>query len=622
MSLTVPASDADPRLVLQRLAFPDPEITTEDALFAALDGPAHLRLETGEIVFGPGGTAFFDTYMNLFNLRLWHEQAGVDRLWLRLEGTGRVGLRIWQATGTQAAARTLFEDLIDLSADGVEIDLAAALDAARPGVVAFRLVAFDDARLTGGAWLTTTPATTRPPPLKLAISVTTFRRETAVAATAARLCAFLDGAGAAALRALDAEVHLFVVDNGQSAAPAPHPRLTLLPNANLGGSGGFARGLAAAEDGGFTHCLFMDDDASVMTESLLRTLTFLRCATSDKAAVAGAMISDTRHDAIWENGARFDGACRPQHSGVDLGDPDEVIAMELAAADPKAPNFYAGWWFFAFPLAAVTHYPFPFFVRGDDVSFSLVHEFDIATPSGVVSFQEDFFAKETPLVLYLDLRSFLHHHIVQKGMQRGALGTALIALKFIGRSLARMHYESAEAQLMAWEDVLKGPDFFAENADMMARRPDVTALIKDEAWQPAPRGEISDLPDLEPDERGSWLLPRLLKYTINGHLVPGWRFLGRRQTLPSRQRGALWPFWGAREVQIIDPDRGTYIVRHSKRQFLRIAFRAGGLLFRWIRAYPDLAQSHRDGYERLATREYWETRFLPDETAPKPQVAE
>ena len=224
----------------------------------------------------------------------------------------------------------------------------------------FRLIAFGEGRLIEGAWETGIPADPVVP-IRLAISITTFRREAEVAATAARIGDFLDGAGAPALDALGAEAHLFVVDNGQSAELPPHPRLTLIPNANLGGAGGFARGLAAAEDGGFTHCLFMDDDASFMMESLLRTLAFLRLARSPKAAVSGAMISEARRWAMWERGAVFNGACRPDHVGVDLRDPVAVAQMELAAAAPKPRGFYAGWWYFAFPVAAGHALPVPVF---------------------------------------------------------------------------------------------------------------------------------------------------------------------------------------------------------------------------------------------------------------------
>ena len=60
---------------------------------------------------------------------------------------------------------------------------------------------------------------------------------------------------------------------------------TRIANRNLGGAGGFARGLIAAEDGGFTHCLFMDDDAAFQMENLIRSFAFLRLARNPDAAL-------------------------------------------------------------------------------------------------------------------------------------------------------------------------------------------------------------------------------------------------------------------------------------------------------------------------------------------------
>lgn len=613
--MTPTASLAASQVILQRLTLPDPAITTERDLFVQLEGLAHLRMDEAEIVFGAGGAAAFTTYMNLFNLRLWSDRCHLDGLRLRLTGEGRFGLRIWHVVSADLSEETLVEEVIDLSPDGIVTDLSAALSAPRPGVILFQLVAFGEGRLTGGTWETGMPPAPSDP-IRLAISITTFRREAEIATTARRLTAFLDGAGGPALAALGAEVHLFVVDNGQSVDLPAHPRLTLIPNANLGGAGGFARGLAAAEDRGFTHCLFMDDDASFMMESLLRTLAFLRLVRSPKAAVSGAMISEARRWAMWENGAVFNGACRPDHVGVDLRDTDELVEMELAAALPKGTGFYAGWWYFAFPIAAVTYYPFPFFVRGDDISFSLANDFETSTLSGVVSFQEDFSAKESPLTLYLDLRNHLHHHMVQDGLRRSALGTARMVARFIARSVVRMHYDSAEAQLMAWEDVMKGPAFFAENADMAEVRPRVTALVRTEAWEDAPADMATDLPVPTGKALGKASKVKAVtvkKWTLNGHLVPFWSRLGGKVTVPMPQRGLIWPLWGKAQARFVDPARHkTYEVRHSKARFARIMIRAAVLLLRWIRVYPALSEAYREAYPRMAARAFWEERLLDD----------
>ena len=120
-SQTVSAGPA--RLALQRLTFSDPAVTTERGLFVHLDDLAHLRGRAGEVTFGAGGIARFNTFMNLFNLRLWAGQCALDGLWLWLAGEGRFGLRVWHVIGADMAEETLLEEVIDLSPEGIAIDL-------------------------------------------------------------------------------------------------------------------------------------------------------------------------------------------------------------------------------------------------------------------------------------------------------------------------------------------------------------------------------------------------------------------------------------------------------------------------------------------------------------------
>ena len=603
-------------ITLQHLVLPDPAITLQTALFARLSGDV---TQSGEaLVFGPGGVAHFDGYMNVVNLGTWRAHAGVQALGLRLAGSGVLHASLRHVAAKGAAPQTLWQGDITLGAAGTDTDLTAHLPDPATGVLSLTLAAAQGARLSLGAF--TTPAPSAPAPLRLAISITTFRREADVALTAGRITRWLDGPGAAHLARLGASAHLFVVDNGQSVTLPAHPHLTLIPNANLGGAGGFARGLAAAQDAGFTHCLFMDDDASFQMESLTRTLAFLALARSPRAAVAGAMISAGKPGHMWENGAVFDRFCRPLFGGTDLADPAEVAEMEIEASQPKPKGFYGGWWYFAFPLAAVRHYPFPFFVRGDDISFGLAHRFDTVTLPGVVSFQEDFSSKESPHTLYLDLRNHLHQHLVHEGMEIGALGTARIALWFLARSLVRMHYDSAAAQLMSWEDLMRGPGFFAENADMTAKRPQVAALIRTEAWAPLDDG--SPLPPSRSTPPG-WLLTQAMKYTFNGHLVPFWGVIGQRRRIAIADRGLIWTLWGLSEAQFVDATAGRgYTVRHDKRRFFALGLRAAGLTWRWIRLYPALKRAHRDSYGQLASRAFWQERFLPATGASPEKAAE
>jgi hypothetical protein len=75
------------RVVLQRLTLPDPAITDQTGIFARLKD-ALPDSATGEIRFEPGGTAAFDTYMNLFNLGTWAGHCALAGLTLDLRGPG------------------------------------------------------------------------------------------------------------------------------------------------------------------------------------------------------------------------------------------------------------------------------------------------------------------------------------------------------------------------------------------------------------------------------------------------------------------------------------------------------------------------------------------------------
>jgi GT2 family glycosyltransferase len=553
----------------------------------------------------PGAAVAASGWMNLFPLARWRRDAHLTGLALHLAGQGSLRASLTDPARSEVP---LWSAEVDLLSGGTWLPLGDLPAPPGAGLVALHLAAGDaPARLTGAAF-GADPAGQAP--VRLAIVITTFRRPTELAETAARITAFLEAQDPAT--DLGGGAHLFVIDNGAEvapAAPAPHPRLSVIPNRNLGGAGGFARGLAAARAGGFSHVLFMDDDARMPMENLVRSAAFLRLAQSPRPAVAGAMISTAAPGTIWEMGAVFDRACRPCHGGTDLTDMAEVLAMEAGALAPRPRGFYGGFWFFAAPLAAIRHDPFPFFVRGDDISFSLANRFDIATLPGVVSLQEDFGRKESPTTLYLDLRNHLHHHLVQDGMEIGRNRSAWVALRFILRSVIRMHYASARAQLLAWEDVLAGPAMFEATADMAARRGELARIGAAEAWEPL--RDPAEPPLRRPPPR---IWARLMQVLLNGHLMPFWGLIGARRRIGIAQRALIWPLWGAAAAEFVDAPGGrSYAVRHDKRQAAAIFVRAWRLTRAWRQGYETLRDLHRAAYGPMTTPEAWARRFgAPD----------
>lgn len=576
--------------ILQGLIWPDPALPHAPEVFVRLSedavlGPAGLTL-------AQGATAYFDTYANLFNLGTWAAHGPVNNLALRLTGTGTVQLHLWQVNETNK--QTLFQADISLSAKGTTLPITPTSPS---GLLIWSITARGSATLTAADFT----ARAHADPIRLAIVITTFRREDAVRDTAGRIAAFL---GAGHLPG----AHLYIIDNGQSVSLPPSPHVTLIPNRNLGGAGGFARGLATARDASsFTHVLFMDDDAACALENLTRTSAFLRHATNPATALAGAMISAAQPWLLWENGARFDQVCHPQYPELDLRDLDAVTAMELSASEPKPADFYGGWWYFAFPIAAVRHDPFPFFVRGDDVTFALSNPFHMATLNGVMSVQDAFPAKASPQTVYLDTRYHLHVHIVQPALRLGPLGTIRVAMRQVLHSIVRMHYETAAAQLLAWEDMLQGPSLFTDNITMADKRAQIARLLKTEKWGAVP----ADLPPIRDATRPpEWRLT-LLRATLNGHILPFFKLWGRAVTVPVADRGRVWSTSGASRAVFLDSAGQAYTVTHSKRRFARLMVRAAGLALRWVIAWPRLSRAHRAAFEPMTTPAFWAAQCAP-----------
>jgi GT2 family glycosyltransferase len=575
--------------VLQSLILPDPAVPDAPGLcIRPLPDQETPQAEPGALRFADGAGAGFDTWFNLFDATAWARLTDINHLQLTLSGEGRFQVALFvdtEETGTLCASRQ------EVTLDDGPVHVPVIALGKSPRCVWFTLTALSPAALQDAQWCT---ADSPKRAVDMALCITTFRREVQAEATIARMRARFGR---------DAAMRLIVVDNGQTlpCRDEQDGRLQVLHNPNLGGSGGFARGLIEARAAGATHCLFMDDDVTLHPEAILRARALLRFATDPATAVSGAMIDAARPWFLWENGATYRLFCRPIEMGRDLRDPDEARALARLSAEPVPEGFYGGWWFFAFPLDHVDHLPFPFFVRGDDVSFSLANRFAPTTLPGIASFQENFTDNESPLTWYLDLRSHLAHQLTLRGAGRAA------CLKIIGwfavRCLVRMHYDSLAALSLAVEDVLDGPDHFARQGDLAARRAQIAALTEHETWKPTPTPPTPRRIRLSPH---LWPVRLLMKLTLNGHLLPGFSHIGNHIILPANQRGWLRTVWGASRLTQLSRDRSRcYQLHHSKAlAWSRMARLAGRTLRLW-RRHGALRRDWQNSYARLTTEKAW-----------------
>lgn len=498
---------------IQHLVHPSLEHPVSEDLyvrFSSSGGYADLR--DGVIHLAKGSTCRFDTYFNSLSVSAWKTHSPLDDLNLVLRGSGRfilrLGLHCWGL-----AHRWLAESTVTLSADQDTIIPISDWNNIKGGLLYYSLHALEDGTVTAGSFQTSTEPVTD---VRLGIVITHFNRREWVVPALRRLTDELLSDPHYGSR-----IELIVVDNSQNLSPTEAGAAQLIPNRNLGGSGGFMRGLLELEDSGrFTHCLFMDDDASCEIESIRRACALLSFARTPRFAVAGALLREAEGFRLFEKGARFDGLCRPLSGGLDMRHVGDLLQAERTLVKPN----YGGWWFFAFRLSDVRHYAFPFFVRGDDIMFGMMNEFDICTQIGISCWGEDFSLKSGPVPLYLDVRNHILNQIALLGRSRVRIIRDLFK-HFLLSQLYSYNYASADAVCLALKHVCEGEQFWRVNLDMANIRGTISAIPAPEKMLPTP-DKLRSRFHYSPGHR-SWYDKFLRKLSFNGHLLPKWMIRNR-----------------------------------------------------------------------------------------------
>ena len=196
---------------------------------------------------------------------------------------------------------------------------------------------------------------------------------------------------------MDTVTKVIVVDQGGTleahaaftALRARHPELQLVSQPNLGGSGGYARGMLEAGTDPGAAILLSDDDAVLSAESLRRMLTYQALAarptiigtplfSSHRPTHLIAHAETVRTGAFqWTKADRVRGA-------MDL---DGTSPSDWGFLSPRGEANYTGWWGTLLPPGTVSELglPAPLFLKWDDAEYGLratAHGYDHAVLPG------------------------------------------------------------------------------------------------------------------------------------------------------------------------------------------------------------------------------------------------
>jgi galactofuranosylgalactofuranosylrhamnosyl-N-acetylglucosaminyl-diphospho-decaprenol beta-1,5/1,6-galactofuranosyltransferase len=408
-------------------------------------------------------------------------------------------------------------------------------------------------------------------------------------------------------------VRILLVDNGSEIPfdAFDANRVTVIHQENVGGSGGFARGMMEAIRSKSTHVLLMDDDLEVHAESVYRVLQlyrFVHC----RVSFGGAMFDLLKPTIMWESHVRIMGDDMSKLYSptkcLEMSDPRNVDAM--ASLVPPGETGYCGWWFYACQVDSIQEcgLPLPLFIKRDDEEFCMrlfAHGIPSVSLPGIGTWHEPFYAKPSIWTYYYAA----YNQLVMASVRKLWKPDSVFAFmrRDILSALLRYDYGMAEMRLLAMEDFLSGPQ------ELMTVRPQVR-LDRILA-----RAKHYRMQYLEEGDQPPWDYPSrfgvafLFCYLLNGRKRPKFTRkilsllgLDRKRVVVPHRRHAWYLGLIADEVVSLPAIGGAY------RLFQRDTLREDMLLQRLCQVYEryqltavSVMSSFDDVQGHLTSLEFW-----------------
>jgi galactofuranosylgalactofuranosylrhamnosyl-N-acetylglucosaminyl-diphospho-decaprenol beta-1,5/1,6-galactofuranosyltransferase len=612
------------RLTVQRGLFFGPSALVPEDLYAVVEyGGA--RRERSRVVLSPNTRVSTNTYFGRFHATYWQRWTTIPQVEVTavVSGSGRVRL---MASDTNKVSRIVgAEDVTD--AHDRMVRLVGAVDRFVDG---------------GGMWLELTTETgemtvsgvrwrvvAQRPVSRTDIVICTFNRVDPCLDT---LQAMVDDP-----EALSSIGTVVVVDQGsdplearprfEAVVSALGPRLRYIRQRNLGGSGGFTRGLfeATAGDPADDHdVLLMDDDVLLEPEILVRLTAF--AATTTHPTIVGGQMLNLLHPGHLHISAEY---AEPERLRVGLPVPGALTESYLlgyddrdlpTVQDQRVDTEYNGWWSCLVPAEIVRAigYPLPLFFQWDDIEFGYrarAHGFPTVALPGAGVWHADFGWKDwDEWHRYFNMRNGLITAALHTPFSVRRIGRTLGTL--LGQYLVAMQYGLAATLIQAVDAFLEGPKILHDgSAAAAAEIRQIRAAYPETMLQPvsAVEGDVREMQVVRaPNEPGHEVLTWLKRVAY---------LLTDRAVHPTGMVAAGDAHWWHvslfRRAVVTDMSEAGLRVRTRDRALaVALARRGAKTLARLAIEGPKVAARYRGEMARITSRENWARLYGVDAGPP------
>lgn len=332
-----------------------------------------------ELMVRVGARASLCTFFNAFPAAYWRRWTQVRTIRLVLEACGE---------GTVAAQRSNGRGLLfpagTVAVNGDEwqrYEISVALtDMMDGGYCWFDVEAGNDhdIRVRNAQWQVPAQCRTAVADTSLSIAIATFNRpsyclrQLETIAAEPQLRDRLD-----TVYCTDQGTDLVSQQEGFAAVQSElGPQLTYIRQRNLGGSGGFSRGMyETVRHGVSAYCLLLDDDAISEPEAILRAVQFADY-TIKPTLVGGGMLHLDNRTMLYTQGERIDWRRMWMHPSLNMGYNHDFAAEPLRdtpARHQRIDEDFNGWWMCLIPVRVLEDVglSLPVFIKFDDIEYGL-----------------------------------------------------------------------------------------------------------------------------------------------------------------------------------------------------------------------------------------------------------
>ncbi|WP_369069201.1 glycosyltransferase [Kineococcus terrestris] len=577
------------------------------------------------LVVDAGSRVSFGTYFNAFPASYWRRwtTATAVRLSVELAAPGTV-------TVYKSNARGLRQRVASRTVTGgepftLDMSLAAFGDG---GWLWFDLAAgAEETRLVSAHWQV--DGEEHAPSSTLSIAITTFNRPDYCLALLRSLAA------AGEVRAVLDEV--LVMDQGTQlveeekgfaeVAADLGAQLRIVRQGNLGGSGGFSRGMREVlREGRSDYVLLLDDDIVVEPEGVLRALQFAQ-ACRRPTIVGGHMFDMFDRSVLHSLGERVDKYRFFWGSVTGVKERHDLAARNLRSTPwmhKRVDVDYNGWWMCLIPTEVVREVglSLPVFIKWDDAEYGLrAAEAGYSTVSlpGAAVWHVSWIDKDdgTDWQAYFHERNRLVAALLHSPYGHG--GAIFRESVFTDvKHLISMQYSTEALRLMALHDVLEGPEHLlralpTRTAEVRAARkeyPDAGTSTDVDAF-PTPRLRKPPRKGKEPTApHRAVLVPWTVRQVARHLSAPAPEALER----PERQVAAMDSSWwrlAHYDSAVVSTADGTGAswYRRDPRRFRDLLRRSADAHQQLWRRWDELARAYREALPEVTSPQGWDTVF-------------